>query len=126
MKIAAILLGGAVLILLGLIFLAPGTEYPEKDTRDLDRAELFRFTEQLLEDSEAWPTELAADGVEVASSLDVNPVRTVRYSVLVDAPLEAGRRVIETDDSTGRHDQFLAAADQRRLGRHPYVIPNNN
>jgi hypothetical protein len=99
---AAIVLGGVVVILLALIFLAPGTEYSDRDTSELDREQLFRITEQLLEESEAWPTERSAEGVAVASSLQPNPVRTVRYSVEVDADLEQVIEYVKAENYSGK------------------------
>ena len=58
----AIVLGGVVLILLYLIFLAGGNEYEDHDVAELEREELFRITEELLEASEAWPVQLTAEG----------------------------------------------------------------
>jgi hypothetical protein len=87
-KTAAIVLGGAVLILLFLIFLAGGVDYPDTDTSELDRDQLFLQTEKLLEEAKTWPAELTADSVVVASSLEPYPVRTVWYSFDLDAPLE--------------------------------------
>ena len=101
-KTAAIVLGGAVLILLFLIFLAGGVDYPDTDTSELDRDQLFLETEQLLEEAEAWPTELTADSVVVASSLEPYPVRTVWYSVEVDAPLEKVVEYIKDENYSGK------------------------
>jgi hypothetical protein len=101
-KTAAIVLGGAVLILLFLIFLAGGVDYPDTDTSELDRDQLFLETEGLLEEAEAWPAELTADSVVVASSLEPYPVRTVRYSVEVDAPLEKVIEYIKDENYSGK------------------------
>jgi hypothetical protein len=101
-KTAAIVLGGAVLILLFLIFLAGGVDYPDTDTSELDRDQLFLETEKLLEEAEAWPVELTADSVVVASSLEPNPVRTVWYSVEVDAPLEKVIEYVKDENYSGK------------------------
>ena len=101
-KTAGIVLGGAVLILLFLIFLAGGVDYPDTDTSELDRDQLFLETEQLLEEAEAWPVELTADSVVVASSLEPNPVRTVWYSVEVDAPLEKVIEYVKDENYSGK------------------------
>ena len=85
---AAFALGGVVLILLYLIFLSGGNEYEDHDVADLDRQQLFKITEQLLEESEEWPSQLTAEGVEVSSSLEPYPVRAVRYMVEVEGDFE--------------------------------------
>jgi hypothetical protein len=100
-KTAGIVFGGVVLVLLFLIFLAGGATYPDLDTGDLDRDQLFRITEQLLEESEVWPAELTADGVVVSSSLEPYPVRTVRYSVEVDADLEKVIEYVKDENYSG-------------------------
>jgi len=101
-KTAAIVLGGAVLILLFLIFLAGGVDYPDTDTSELDRDQLFLETEKLLEEAAAWPAELTADSVVVASSLEPHPVRTVWYSVEVDAPLEKVIEYVKDENYSGK------------------------
>ncbi len=100
-KTAAIFLGGVVLVLLFLIFLAGGVDYTDADTSDLDRDQLFRITEQLLQESEDWPAELTADSVVVSSSLEPYPVRTVRYSVEVDADLEKVIEYVKDENYSG-------------------------
>ena len=102
MKTAAIVFGVAVLILLFLIFLAGGVDYPDTDSSELDREQLFLATEKLLEEAEAWPAELTADSVVVASSLEPYPVRTVWYSVEVDAPLEKVIDYIKDENYSGK------------------------
>ena len=88
-KTAAIALGVLAVSALYFVFAAGGwNDYTNTDTSELDRDELFSIAEQLLADSEAWPAELTADGVEVSSSLEPYPARTVRYSVEVHADLE--------------------------------------
>jgi len=107
MKKAAIVLGSVVSILLYLIFLAGGNEYEDHDVADLEREQLFRITEKLLEESEAWPAQLTADGVQVSSSLDPYPVRSVRYTVEVEGDFEKAIAYVkeETYSGPGRRDQ---------------------
>jgi len=102
MKMVGIILGGLVLMALWFVFLAGGTDYPDTDVRDVRRDELFRQTEQLLEESEAWPADLTDDSVAVASSLGPNPVRTVRYSVEVDADLEQVIAYVKDENYSGK------------------------
>jgi len=83
-----IVLGGVVLGVLWIVFLAGAATYPDKDVRDLDRDRLFQQTEQLLRESDAWPADRTDRAVTVASSLVPYPVRAVRYSVEVDADME--------------------------------------
>jgi hypothetical protein len=106
-KAAGILLGVVVSVLLFLIFLAGGADYPDVDTSALDRNQLFGVTEQLLEESEQWPAELSADGVAVSSSLEPYPVRAVRYSVEVEADLETVIEYVKDENYSGpgRRDQ---------------------
>ncbi len=101
-KTAALMLGGAVLILLFLIFLSGGVDYPDLDSSELDRDQLFLKTEQLLEESEAWPAELSDGSVAVASSLEPYPVRTVRYSVEVAADLEEVIAYVKDENYSGK------------------------
>jgi hypothetical protein len=101
-KTAAAVLGGVVLFALYFVFLAGKTDYPDIDTGELDRDRLFQVTEQLLEASEAWPAELTAESVVVASSLEPNPVRTVRYSVEVDADLEKVIEYVKDENYSGK------------------------
>lgn len=84
----------STLVLAGIyfIFLAGHASYPDTDTSEIDRNQLFRSTEALLKEAEQWPADLTADSVKVASSLEPYPVRTVMYAVEVDAPIE---KVIE-------------------------------
>jgi hypothetical protein len=99
---AAIVLGALVLVGLWFVFLAGGVEYPDADVRDLDRDRLFLQTEQLLAESEAWPADLTDDSVIVASSLEPYPVRTVRYSVEVDADLEKVIEYVRNENYSGK------------------------
>ena len=101
-KTAAILLAGAVLLAIFFVFLAGEADYPETDTSELDRDQLFLKTEQLLKESEEWPTELSDDSVTVASSLEPYPVRTVRYSVEVDADLEKVIEYVKDENYSGK------------------------
>jgi len=100
-KIAAISLGAVVLSMLFLIFLSGSEEYSDTDTSEINRNQLFRITEQLLEKSEAWPTELSADSVAVASSLEPYAVRSVRYTVEVDADFETVVEYIKDECYSG-------------------------
>jgi hypothetical protein len=107
MKNAAMALAALVLILLYLIFLAGSNEYADHDVADLDREQLFRITEELLEESEAWPVQLTAEGVQVSSSLDPYPTRAVRYRVEVEGDFEKAIAYVkdETYSGPGRRDQ---------------------
>ena len=78
-------------VVIGLLFLSfgGGFEYRDRDTRDIERKALFANTQSLLEESEAWPVELSDGSVEVKSSLEPHPVRTVRYEITeLDATLD--------------------------------------
>ena len=89
LKTSAVILGCLVLAALYFVFLAGGwNEYADTDLSEIDRKELFRVAEKLLEDSEAWPVELSAEGVKVASSLEPYQARAVRYDVEIDGDLE--------------------------------------
>ncbi len=112
MKKAGIVLGAVVLFLVWFIFLAGGTEYTDLDVRDLDRAKLLAETEQLLAESEAWPPDLTDESVIVASSLDVNPVRTVRYSVEVDTDFERAVKYVQNENYSGKTRRVLAGKDK--------------
>ena len=93
MRAAVVVVCVVVSSALYFVFLAGGkNEYPDTDTSQLDRNDLFRITEKLLEDSEAWPAELTADGVVVSSSLEPYPARAVRYSRFVLVTSRAKRR----------------------------------
>lgn len=96
-----IVLMGVTLFVLWFVFLAGGVDYPDRDVRDLQRDRLFQQTEQLLQESEAWPPELTADGVVVSSSLEPYPVRTVRYSVEVEADLEKVIAAVKDENYSG-------------------------
>lgn len=102
MKMAGIAVGGLVLILLYLIFLSGGAEYADHDTSEVEKAKLFQATEKLLADSEAWPTELSSEGVAVASSLDVYPVRAVRYQVDIDGDFDKVVEYVRDENYSGK------------------------
>jgi hypothetical protein len=107
-KKAAIAVGAAAVAVVAYLALAGGIEYPDTDTREIDRDQLFRQTEALLEESEAWPTELSDGSVAVASSLEPYPVRTVRYSIEVDGDLEKAIELVKDENYSGptrRHKQ---------------------
>ncbi len=102
MRGAAIVLGGVGLLAIYFVFLAGGrNQYPDTDTSQVDRDQLFRITEKLLEDSEAWPAELSADGVVVSSSLEPYPARAVRYAVEVEADLEKVIEYVKDENYSG-------------------------
>ena len=120
-KTAAIGFGGVVLVLLFLIFLAGGTDYPDADTRDVDREQLFRITEQLLKEAENWPAQLTADSVVVSSSLDPYPVRAVMYSVEVDASLEKVVEYVKAENYSGP-----GRTDRPELDKYEVVLYQND
>jgi hypothetical protein len=94
---------GAVVVALALFLsLGGGIEYADTGTREVDKAELFRITERLLEESEGWPAELTDGSVAVASSLEPYPVRTVRYSIEVDADFEKAIELIHDENYSGK------------------------
>jgi hypothetical protein len=98
----AIAFGGLGLAVLWFVFLAGAAEYPDTDVRDLDGDRLFLQTEELLRRSEAWPADLTDAAVTVASSLEPYPVRTVRYSVEVDADLEQAVAYVRNENYSGK------------------------
>ena len=101
-KSAAITLGVVVVLALYFVFLAGGkNQYSDTDTSDIDLDQLHRVAEKLLADSEAWPDELTAPGVTVASSLAPYPARAVRYQVEVNAPLEKVVEYIKAEAYSG-------------------------
>jgi hypothetical protein len=101
MKATGLGLGLAVLVLLYLIFLAGAADYPELDSAEVQKDQLFRVTEALLKDSESWPAELSAESVVVSSSLEPYPVRAVRYSVEVEAPFEKAIEYVKAENYSG-------------------------
>jgi hypothetical protein len=102
LKASGVVLGVVVVAALYFVFLAGGwNEYPDTDTREIDRAELFRVAEKLLQDSESWPAELTAEGVVVSSSLEPYPARAVRYSVEMNADLEEVIAHVKNENYSG-------------------------
>ena len=98
----ALVVGALVLAALYFVFMAGGhNQYPDTDTSEIDREELFRITEKLLADSEAWPAELTAEGVVVSSSLEPYPARSVRYSVEVEADFEEVVAYVKDENYSG-------------------------
>lgn len=95
-------LGLLVALALWFVFLAGRADYPDTDVRNVDRRQLFAATEKLLAESEAWPPELTDGSVAVASSLDPYPVRTVRYSVEVEAPFEKAIEYVRNENYSGK------------------------
>lgn len=112
MKPAGAILAVLVLFLVWFIFLSGSAEYADHDVRDVDRDRLFEVAERLLADSEAWPPDLTDDSVIVASSLAVNPVRTVRYSVEVDTDLERAIKYVKDENYSGTERRFLEGKDK--------------
>ena len=109
------------------IFLAGQVDYPDTDTSEIDRDQLFRTTEQLLKESEEWPADLTADSVTVASSLEPYPVRTVMYAVEVDAPLEKAIEYVRGLNYSGpgrtdrpEKDKYEVVLHQKDNAGHPY------
>lgn len=96
-----VLLAVLVVGVLWFVFLAGSNDYPEADTRDINRDQLFAVTEQLLDESEAWPTELEAEKVTVSSSLEPYPVRTVQYSVEAEADFEDAVTYVKEESYSG-------------------------
>jgi hypothetical protein len=99
---AAIVLGLLAVVVVWFVFLAGSAHYPDSDVRNVDRDRLFRQTEALLAESEAWPADLTADSVVVATSLTPYPVRAVRYSVDVGADLEKVIEYVKAENYSGR------------------------
>jgi hypothetical protein len=122
-------LGVVLLAALYFVFLAGGhNQYPDTDTSEIDRDELFRVTERLLEDSEAWPVELSSEGVEVSSSLEPYPARAVRYSVEVEAPLEEVIAYVKDENYSGpgrrdkpEKEKYEVTLYQKDRNGEPYV-----
>ena len=128
LKTTGIVLGAVVLLVLYFVFLAGGkNQYSDTDTSELDRAQLFRIAEALLEESEAWPAELTADGVAVASSLEPYPARTVRYEVEVNAPFEKVIEYVKDENYSGpgrrdkpEKDKYEVTLYQKDRNGRPY------
>jgi len=88
-KTISLIIGGVIAIGLLVLALGGGIEYEDHDTRDIERNVLFATTQSLLEESEAWPVQLSDGSVEVKSSVESYPVRTVRYEITeLDATLD--------------------------------------
>lgn len=127
MRRAAILLAGVALSALYFVFLAGGrNQYPDTDSSQVDREQLFRITEKLLADSEAWPSELRADGVVVSSSLEPYPARAVRYAVEVEAELEKVVEYVKDENYSGpgrrdrpEKDKYEVTLHQKDEGSRP-------
>src|SRR5262245_24131022 len=99
---ALVVFGAVVFSALWFVFLAGAADYTDTDVRDLDRNRLFLQTEQLLRASDAWSPDLTDDSVVVASSLEPYPVRTVRYSVEVDADMEKVIEYVRNENYSGK------------------------
>lgn len=124
---AASAVGAMVLFAIYFIFLAGQVDYPDTDTSEIDRDQLFRTTEKLLKESEKWPADLTADSVTVASSLEPYPVRTVVYAVEVDAPLEKAIEHIRSLNYSGpgrtdrpEKDKYEVVLHQQDKDGRPY------
>jgi hypothetical protein len=102
LKTSAVILGVVVVAALYFVFLAGGwNEYTDTDLSEIDRAELFRVAEKLLEDSESWQAELTAPGVVVSSSLEPYQARAVRYDVEIDGDLETVIAHVKDENYSG-------------------------
>jgi hypothetical protein len=101
-KTVGIVIGGAVLIAVLFAALGGGIEYPDTDTSEIQKNQLFSTTEKLLEESETWPEQLADGSVVVSSSLEPYPVRAVRYSIEVDADMEKAIEYIRDECYSGK------------------------
>ena len=97
-----LVLGAIVVAALWFVFLAGGVDYPDTDVRNVDRDRLFVQTEQLLKDSDAWPADLTDRSVVVSSSLKPYPVRTIRYTVEVQAPFEKVVEYVRNENYSGK------------------------
>jgi hypothetical protein len=100
-KTGAIVGGGVLLIAILYASIAGSIAYPDTDTGEIDRSQLFEITEKLLAESDAWPAELQDETVQVASSLDPYPVRTVRYWIEVEGDMERAIEVIREESYSG-------------------------
>jgi hypothetical protein len=105
-KTISIAIGGVVLIVVAFLALVGEVDYPDTDTREINRDQLFLTTERLLEESEAWPAELSDGTVEVSSSLDVYPVRTVRYAFDVDTDFESVVALLKDENFSGKERRY--------------------
>jgi hypothetical protein len=102
MRMVLLGLGAVALAVTWFVFLAGKASYPDVDVRNVDRDGLFRRTEQLLRESDAWPAERTADAVSVASSLEPYPVRAVRYTVEVDTDMDRAIEYVRHENYSGR------------------------
>src|SRR5262249_38717605 len=98
MKRTAVAIALLLIVVLWFVFLAGQASYPDTDARNVDRDRLFRQTEQLLAESEAWPAALTETGIVLATSLAPYPVRTVRYSVDVDGDFEKAVAYVKNEN----------------------------
>jgi hypothetical protein len=115
-KTSAFVIGGVIVIGTLYLSLGGGIEYGVTDVRDVNRDELFAKGYQLLEDSEAWPVELDDQGtVRVASTLDVYPVRTIRYDIEVEADFEAAVAYVKDETYSGEGRRELEDQDKWEL-----------
>ena len=80
-KRAALIIGGIALAVFLYAAFGWEAEYQDYDTSDIVPEELFAESIGLLEESESWPVQLSDGNVEVKSSTDHYPVRTVRYEI---------------------------------------------
>jgi hypothetical protein len=124
----AILVGAILLIAFIARLLTTPSEYPEMDLTEIDKDQLFLQGEQLLKESDTWPTDLSDGSVVLASSLEPFAVRTVRYQVEIEADFE---KVVEyvknmsdcgktTRESKGKFEETLY--DENRGGaNHEWV-----
>jgi len=92
-------LGIVLLVACGLVwivlFLTRPNQYPKIDLSQIDRQALRATGEQLLTQAEAWPEELSAPGVSVASSCDPYQVRTVVYRVEAEGGFESAVKYVK-------------------------------
>ena len=102
MKKAAIVIGALLLVVVWFVFLAGSASYPDVDVKHVDRDRLFRQTEQLLAESEAWPADLTDQGVVLATSLAPYPVRTVRYVVEIEGSFEDAVAYVKNENYSGK------------------------
>ncbi len=77
----ALIVGGIALAVFLYAAFGWEAEYEDHDTSDIVPEELFAEAIGLLEESESWPVQLSDGNVEVKSSTDHYPVRTVRYEI---------------------------------------------
>ena len=111
----SIIIGGVVLI--GLLYLAlgGGIDYPHTDMNEVDRGELFAAAEKLMAESADWEVQLEDGTVKVSSSVGPYPVRAIRYTMEVDAPLEAAVAYIHDEVYCGKGRRETADGFQETL-----------